>query len=145
MKEIVEVLRETGLKIDRLTTKVIREELGEDIKYFGAVISISKFKILALTNQKPNGVKYRVLVENTGLAKSTLSITINELCDIGMLTKEVRETPSETYIKITDLGRKFSNVYTNVENRLQSKLFKDLNVYDINALRKLLNCIENRF
>lgn len=142
MKGTVELLREVSLKVGRLTTKILREELGDDLEYFGDIISISKLKILAFANEEETGKKYSDLYHETGLAKSTLSITINELCDLGMVSKEVRGTSADTYIRVTDFGKHFVDIYHNVENRLNKRIFGSLSLDEVEFIDKYLRDLD---
>lgn len=145
MKDTVEVIREVGLKVGRETTKVIKEVLGDDIRYFDGITSISKLKIIAFANETSNGIKYSDICRKTGLAKPTATIAVNDLCRLGMVTKEVRGTVTETYILLTPLGEKFVNSYYEVVGRLNDIVLAGLNTQEIDFIDEYLDTLNNSF
>lgn len=86
------------------------------------------------------------LVNSTELKAPTVSLVLREMEKKGLVVREKHnEDRRETYVSLTDKGRKLYQKHCNAVNQIQSKLMRGINESDREAVQRVLGIISSSF
>ena len=97
--------------------------------------------VFLFRQKKP--VPIKAVVESTGRAKSTVTVTVNTLEKYGYVQRIPCETDSRvTYVELTRKGRKLKKDFDEISTLLHEKIYRNMAIKDRDVLVKLLTEIE---
>lgn len=98
-------------------------------------------KIMVFLNGTDSATQLE-LVNNTGLKAPTVSLVLREMEKKGLVSREKRnEDRRETYVSLTEKGKKLYQKHYNAVNQIQTKILKEISASDREVVERVLDKI----